>query len=104
MTAVTALAAVMMSVVLVTVVVAVGLLAVFERARQQGPDGIVRAPGYAAAELDPSMGQCLLCAAADAAADERIHSQVGKKARSAPWPLPAVSTTCSAVICPFSTS
>ena len=45
-----------------------------------------------------------LCAAADAAADQRVDLMRGQEACRAPWPLPFVSTTSLCLISPFSTS
>lgn len=41
----------------------------------------VRIAGYAAVQGDPRLGQCLARAAADTAADQRIHAQIFQEAR-----------------------
>lgn len=47
---------------------------------QEGADRAVRFSGYAAAELDPGLGQCHLSAAADTAANQHIHLQPRQEA------------------------
>ena len=52
-----------------------------ERAREQGGDRFVRAAGYAAVQADARLPERHLRAAADAAADQRIHAVGLQKAR-----------------------
>ena len=62
-------------------------------ARQQILHGLVGAAGDPAVQLDARLGQSCFGAAANAAADEGVHTLGLQKARQAPWPEPLVSTT-----------
>ena len=63
-------------------------------ARQQILHGLVGAAGDAAVQLDARLGQGCFGAAANAAADEGVHTLgLQRKPARAPWPEPLVSTT-----------
>ena len=90
-------AAALMGSVPLVVVAAHCIRVIGQSACQQVGHRLVRRPRYAGIELDLRLGQGCSGPAADAARSRRNPA-------SAPWPLPAVSTTWLAVTAPSSTS
>lgn len=97
-------AAALMGSVPLVVVAAHCIRVIGQSACQQVGHRLVRRPRYAGIELDLRLGQGCSGPAADAAADQRLDARSRRNPASAPWPLPAVSTTWLAVTAPSSTS
>ena len=68
------------------VVAATDIRIILERAGQERPDRFVRPALHAAQQADAGLGQRGLRAAADAAADQRIHALRRQEARKRPMP------------------
>lgn len=68
-----------LSVVFMTMMVAMNIRVVIETAGKQRLYRFVGAAGHTAIEFDPGLCQCLLCACTDTAADQRVHLQAGQK-------------------------
>ena len=59
--------------VMMAMVVALGVGVILQRSLRQRPGRCIRRAGHAAVEFDPRLGQCVLCAHTDAAADQCIR-------------------------------
>ena len=81
--------------VVMTMAVARGLAVLCERSGDERLDTRIAAALGAGIDGDARLGERVDGAAADTAADERVHAPLASRPARAPWPVPPVPTTCS---------